>query len=127
MTDFVSTATMRNDSGKLVYMRSKREASDTDTQARKAATRYWNGIADARDWELDTVYCVRRGSCGFVVSERRMDRRDWTRYLAPESPSPQVKICVDELGGQAPTQPPPETMTINGWIYQRGAFVGGEL
>ncbi|SNZ19399.1 hypothetical protein [Cohaesibacter gelatinilyticus] len=124
MTEFVSTATMRNDSGKLVYMRSKREASDTDTQARKAATRYWNGIADARGWELDRVYCVRRGSCGFVVSERRMDRRDWTRYLAPETPTAQVQVCIEELGGEPPTQPPPETMTINGWIYQRGEFLG---
>ncbi|MCV6547550.1 MAG: hypothetical protein OIF56_09755 [Cohaesibacter sp.] len=125
MSEFVSTATMRDDKGKLVFLRTRRETATRTTQARKAASRFWGGVANGRGWELDCLYCVKRGaSGGFVVSERRTDRRDWLTYIAAEKPSPQINACITELGGPLPDQPPPQSLTINGWTYHRSTYVG---
>jgi len=123
MPHYVSTALMLED-GALVFRAPRHEHVKSETQARKAAARYWGGIA-RRHGAVPVRFFIAEKSAGRItIAERAMSERHWRCFPAPdvnESSEPHVEALVSALGGVAPSTqiPMPDELEINGVLYQR--------
>lgn len=126
MTPFASVALFRRD-GKLTFRAPRKEAPDSETQARKASARYWNGATRSPDKLVKTVLVrVRPGAAIVDVAERSMHRprEPWVTFAldtAEAVKQPHLAACLAELGVDIGAVPPPlpDTLEINGAIYVR--------
>lgn len=125
MTLFASIALFRR-GGEIVFKPPRKEPSDTRTQARKSAARFWNGNITEPD-VLSKVILVEAGGPLIRISERAVTGgrdRPWVDFhLHPGEAAKQSHIaaCLAELGVDPESGPPPlpETLEINGVIYRR--------
>lgn len=121
MTPFASVALFRRN-GSVVFKSPRKESSAEKTQARKSASRFWNGNIVEPD-RLVKVVLVQSTGRGVTVSERQ-DGRDWLEHtIAPADAAkqPHVAACLAELGVDAASVPAalPDVIEINGVIYRR--------
>lgn len=119
---FVSVALFRR-GGETVYRAPHREVGRDLTQARKAASRYWNGRIKEPD-RLDTLFVVEVQAGCAVVSERAAQAKEWMRWRAPIAHvrrHAHIVACLVKLNidPDRAGEPPPETLTINGYTYRR--------
>lgn len=126
MTPFASIALFRRD-GKLTFKSPRKEAPNSETQARKASSRFWNTAIRAPDKLVKTVLVrVRPGGAIVDVTERDMirPRTPWVTFAldtVEAMKQPHLAACLNELGvdvGAAPL-PLPDVLEINGAIYVR--------
>lgn len=126
MTLFASVALFRRD-GKLTFKSPRKEAPHTETQARKAASRFWNMAIRQPDKLTKTILVrVRPGSAIVDVTERDMirPRTPWVTFAidtAEAMKQPHIAACLAELGvdvGAVPL-PLPDVLEINGAVYVR--------
>lgn len=124
MTVFASVALFRR-AGSTVFKPARKEPSDTETQARKSAARFWRGnIADPD--VLSKVVLVSAAGPLIQIAERAANGRDqpWVAYqlhVTEAAKQPHVAACLSELGIDPDAAPPllPDTLEINGVIYRR--------
>lgn len=125
MTPFASVALFKRD-GKLTFKAPRKEPHDTVTQARKSASRYWNGNIAAPD-KLMKIILVQVTGPVATIHERAVNSghdHPWLReglQLASAAIQPHLAACLNELGvdaTKAPT-PLPDILEVNGVIYRR--------
>lgn len=122
---FASVALIKRKDG-IVFKAPRKEPSDTATQARKSAARFWNGNVAAPD-VLTKIIVVNAVGPTTIISERPANgRRDqpWVEYRRQHRDAAKqshVAACLNELGIDVNAAPPamPETLEINGVIYRR--------
>ena len=125
MTPFASVALFKR-SGKINFKPPRKERSDTVTQARKSAIRYWRGNIAAPDI-LTRVLLVREFGGRIEISERGPQtgaERPWTLYTldtAKAAQEPHLAACMKEIGIDADEAPVavPDVLVINGNVYRR--------
>lgn len=121
MSRFASVALFKRD-GNIVFRPARKEASPTKTQARKSASRFWNGNIVEPD-KLTRLLVVEM--CGQMVDvSERGHARNWIEYsLTPAEAAKQAHLaaCLGELGIDPAAAPPPmpDVLEINGVIYRR--------
>lgn len=125
MTVFCSIAVFRRD-GRPTYRHPRKEGFDNETQARKAASRYWNGNIQEPDRLLKiALVSVDRGIVRVAERMANASRdRPWvvTRMqLAEAAAQPHLAACLNELGVDLDALPPamPDVLEINGVVYRR--------
>lgn len=120
---FASTALIPDD-GRLVAAEPRAEIGPSETQARKAASRFWNGPAGVG---AVSILVVERRDASIILHERpagRRDRRPWRTTpmtIAAARAHPRIRSCLAMLGAP-PDQAAaamPETLEINGIVYRR--------
>ena len=124
MTLFVSVPLFVRD-GRLTYSHPRKEASDTSTQAKKAAARFWRNAIQEPAWLSKVlVTSVQKGV--LAVSERVFNPKGghWVGHaipLAEAAQQPHLAACMAELGVDLEALPPrmPDVLEINGVIYRR--------
>ena len=123
MALFASVALIRRNNG-IVFLPTRKEPSNTATQARKSASRFWAGRATGGD-VLTKVILVHTVGPLTVVHERDVGRdRPWVEYHRPHAEAAKqahIAACLAELDVDPAEGPPPmpETLEINGVIYRR--------
>jgi hypothetical protein len=125
MTPFASVALFKR-AGKLTFKPPRKERSDTATQARKSAIRFWRGNIGGDD-VLTRVIVVREFGGMLEISERGGAvgaERPWTTHridLAIAAREPHLAACMREIAIDATdVQPPvPDVLVINGFTYRR--------
>lgn len=120
MTPFASVALFRRN-GSVVFKAPRKEASDTATQARKSASRFWSGNIQEPD-KLTKIVLVQWIGKAAHVSERQ--GQHWIEYRIDHAEAlkqPHLAACLSELGIDPDNAPPtmPDTLEINGVIYKR--------
>jgi hypothetical protein len=121
MSRFVSVALFKR-GGNTVFKPARKEASPEKTQARKSASRFWNGNIIEPD-KLTKVIVVEIVGQIVHVSERG-HARSWVDYrmtVAEAAKQAHLAACLAELGidPAAALPPMPDTLEINGVIYRR--------
>lgn len=125
MSLFASVALIKRKDG-IVFKAPRKEPSNTMTQARKSAARFWNGNIAAPD-VLQKIVVVNTTGPHTIISERATNGgRDqpWVEYRRHHRDAAKlshVAACLNELGIDLDAAPPPmpETLEINGVIYRR--------
>jgi len=124
MTPFASVAIFKR-GGKSAFKPPRKERSDTVTQARKSAIRYWRGNISGDD-ALTRVLVVREFAGKLEVSERGpvTSDRPWTTYtvdLARAAKDGPLAACMREIGIGAEDAEAvlPDVLVINGATYRR--------
>ena len=125
MTPFVSIALFRRE-GRQMFKPPRKEPFDNQTQARKAAARFWRGNIQEPD-KLNKVVIVHAKGSTVCVAERpanaSRDRKwvEFTMQTADAFEQPHLAACLAEIGVDPDRAPPalPETLEINGVIYRR--------
>lgn len=125
MTIFASVALFKRD-GAIRYRPPRKEPSDTETQARKSAARYWRGNIAEPD-VLSKVVLVSAAGRLVTISERPINAArgrpwvTWTAHPLEAAKQPHIAACLAELGVDPAAAPPPmpDTLEINGVIYRR--------
>lgn len=125
MTPFASVALFKR-GGKINFKPPRKERSDTVTQARKSAIRYWRGNI-AGDDVLTRVLVVREIAGSLEISERGPlagADRPWTTYTvdtARAAKEPHLAACMKEIGIDPDDVPVavPDVLVINGNVYRR--------
>lgn len=125
MTPFASVALFKR-AGKMTFKPPRKERSDTATQARKSAIRFWRGNIGGDD-VLSRVIVVREFGGMLEISERSGTigaERPWTEYsldLSAAAQAPHLAACMKEIGIDAIDIPPavPDVLVINGFTYRR--------
>lgn len=126
MTPFASVALFRRD-GKMTFKAPRKEAPNTETQARKASARYWNGAIRSPDKLVKTILVrVRPGAAIVDIAERSTarPREPWVVFavdLSEAMKQPHLAACLAELGvdTSAAPAPMPDVLEVNGIIYRR--------
>ncbi|HEY5797689.1 MAG TPA: hypothetical protein VIU82_22015 [Bosea sp. (in: a-proteobacteria)] len=121
MPPFASIALFRRN-GSVVFKPARKESSAEKTQARKSASRYWNGNIVEPDVLVKLVVVQATGRA--VTISERQGGRDWLEYTidtAEAAKQPHVAACLAELGVDAASAPAamPDVLEINGAIYRR--------
>lgn len=120
---FASVAMFRRNNG-IVFLPPRKEPSDTATQARKSASRFWNGRAVNGDVLVKIALVETMGPLT-AIHERDVSRdRPWVAYHRPHAEAAKqshIAACLAELDIDPAEGPPamPETLEINGVIYRR--------
>lgn len=124
MTPFASVAMFKR-AGKTMFLPPRKELVADATQARKAASRYWNNRITGDD-VLTRVVLVRASGPLIEISERAYTAagpsRNWLTYTADAADAVgHIRACLAELGVDPERAPPPmpETLEINGILYRR--------
>lgn len=121
MSRFASVALFKR-GGNTVFKPARKEASPEKTQARKSASRFWNGNIVEPD-KLTRLFVVEMRGQMVDVSERG-HARSWIEYsltTAEAAKQAHLAACLGELGVDPAAAPPPmpDVLEINGVIYRR--------
>lgn len=125
MALFASVALFRRN-GQPTYRPPRKEPFSQETQARKAAAKYWRGNVQEPDRllkiclvnvERSTVHVAERGT-------NASNGRPWVRYtmqIAEAMAQPHLAACLAEIGVDADAAPAamPDVLEINGVVYRR--------
>lgn len=122
---YASAALFRRN-GQATYRPPRKEPFKDQTQARKAAARYWRGNITAPD-KLLKIVLVSVDRQTVHVHERAHNasaEHPWTEtrmQLAQAFEQTHIAACLHELGVDPETAPPvmPDVLEINGVIYRR--------
>lgn len=124
MQQFASVALFRRN-GQMTFRAPMRQNHDNVTQARKAASRVWNGAIRAPD-KLVKIVVVHREGLLVNVSEKAISAPSgqWIQDFLPPAKAaeqPHLAACLKELGINPAEMPPPmpDVLEINGAIYRR--------
>lgn len=111
--------------GRPTFRRPRKETQHNETQARKAASRYWLGAIGEDDKPIKVVLAHVIGGVLHVAERSPSARTDkpWQTYRLPigEVKEAHLVACLTELGVDPSDAPPPvpDVLEINGVIYRR--------
>lgn len=121
MTPYASVALYKRN-GAIVFRPPRKERPDSATHARKAAMRYWRGMASKSD-QLVRVIVAREFDGRLEIAERTTAERAWKEFNMDiaQANEPHLAAIMAELGIDPEAAPPtvPDVLVINGQTYRR--------